>query len=246
MKFNKNLERPLTEIDRIQACLHKIINLCGLSVIVLGIMGCYNGGGSGTTLQQGGKLVFQRVAVAPFQQSTPEQTDINADDCSRCGYFTRVDGPSDRPEAIIEKIFMERLNAGYKVNIIPPDRVAGMYERYIGSFDKVTPLILLKKVGDDLEADGIIFGYVYRFRERQGTPYAAAKPASVAFEVYLFRVSDSALVWKGRFDKTQTSLMENVFQASAFLKGGGRWVTVKELSDGGMDDIMKNFPALSN
>ena len=235
----------MTEIDRGWACLHKIINLCGLSVIFLGVMGCYNGGGSGTTLQPGGKPVFQHVAVAPFQQSTPEQIDINAVDCSRCGYFTSVGGSPDHPEAIVEKIFIERLNAGYKVNIIPPDRVAGMYERYIGSFDKVTPLALLKKVGDDLEADGIIFGYVYRFRERQGTPYAAAKPASVAFEIYLFRVSDSALIWKGRFDKTQTSLMENLFQASAFLKGGGKWLTVRELSDGGMDDIMKNFPALS-
>jgi hypothetical protein len=39
--------------------------------------------------------------------------------------------------------------------------------------------------------------------------------------------------------------MENVLQASAFLKGGGRWVTAKELSEGGMDNIMTNFPALS-
>lgn len=245
MKFRKHLERPLTGIHKRLAGLHNIVNLCGLSVVCLGIIGCYNGGSSGATLQQSGKLTFQRVAIAPFQQSTPEQTDINASDCSRCGHFTRVDGPPDRPEAIIEKIFMEQLKTGYKLDIIPPDRVAGMYERNIGSFDKVTPLALLKKIGDDLEADGIIFGYVYRFRERQGMPYAAAKPASVAFEIYLFRVSDSALVWKGRFDKTQTSLMENVFQASAFLKGGGKWVTVRELSDGGMDDIMKNFPALS-
>jgi hypothetical protein len=245
VKFSKNLERPLNKIDLRWIVMHKIFYLCLLTIILPGVIGCYNGGGSGTTLQQGGKLVFQRVAVAPFQQSTPEQADINAADCSRCGYFTKADGPAGRPEAIVEKIFIERLNAGYKVDITPPDRVAGMYERYIGSFDKTTPLALLKKVGNDLEADAIIFGYVYRFRERQGTPYAAVKPASVAFEIYLFRVSDSALVWKGRFDKTQASLMENLFQASSFLKGGGRWVTVKELSDGGMDDIMRNFPALS-
>lgn len=227
------------------ASVHKIIILFGLSVIVSGIMGCYNGGGAGTTLQQGGKLIFQRVAIAPFQQATPEQLDINAVDCSRCRFFARMDGPPYRPEAIVEQIFIERLKAGYKIDIIPPDRVAGIYERYIGAFDKVTPLTLLKKVGDDLDADGIVFGYVYRFRELQGTPYAAAMPASVAFEIYLFRVSDSALVWKGHFEKTQMSLMENVLQASAFLKGGGRWVTVRELSEEGMDNVMKNFPAPS-
>jgi hypothetical protein len=223
---------------------YRILRLCGLFVIFYAIMGCYNGGGAGTTLQQGGKLVFQRVAIAPFQQTTPEQTDINAVDCSRCVFFTRADGPPDGPEAIVEQMFIDKLNAAYKVDLIPPDRVAGMYERYAGAFDKMTPLALLKKVGDDLESDGIVFGYVYRFRERQGTPYAASKPASVAFELYLFRISDSALIWKGRFEKTQTSLMENVFQASTFLKGGGRWVTVRELSQEGMDDVMKTFPAL--
>ncbi|MFH1081726.1 MAG: hypothetical protein V1766_15940 [Pseudomonadota bacterium] len=227
------------------ANMHKIKILVGLSVIVLGIMGCYSGGGAGATLQQGGNLIFQRVAIAPFLQMTPEQLDINAADCSRCRFFTRIDGSSDRPEVIVEQIFIERLKAGYKIDIIHPDRVAGIYERYVGAFDKVTPLTLLKKVGDDLDADGVVFGYVYRFRERQGTPYAAAKPASVAFEIYLFRVSDSALVWKGHFEKTQTSLMENVLQASAFLKGGGRWVTVSELSKEGIDNVMKNFPAPS-
>lgn len=245
MKLKRNIGKPQRGIAMDSINLHKIKMLCCYLLIILGILGCYNGGGSGATLQQGGKLTVQRLAIAPFQQTTPEQIDINAADCSHCIFFTKADGPPDRPEAIIEKIFTERLSAGYKISIIPPDRVAGMYERYIGAFDKITPLAVLQKVGTDLEVDGIVFGYVYRFRERQGTPYAAAKPASVAFELYLFRVNDAALVWKGRFDKTQTSLMEDVLQASAFLKGGGRWVTVRELSEGGMDNIMTNFPALS-
>jgi hypothetical protein len=217
----------------------------GLCLILLVMGGCHNGGTSGATLQPGGKLAFQRIAVAPFQMTTPEQADINAIDCSRCGYFTRATGPSDRPENTIEQLFVEKLNAVYKVNIMPSDRVAGMYERYAGTFDKVSPLTLLKRVGDDLGAEGILFGYVYRYRERQGLPYAAAKPASVAFEIHLFRVSDSALVWRGRFDRTQTSLMENVLQASTFVKGGGRWITARELAESGMDDIVKTFPALS-
>lgn len=245
MKLKRRLGKPASVISLYRANLRNIIILCVISLIIPGIFGCYRGGGTGATLQQDGKLVFQRLAIAPFQQTTPEQIDINAADCSQCVFFARAEGLPDRPEAIIEQIFVEKLNAGYKTSIIPSDRVAGMYERYIGAFDKVTPLAVLKKVGTDLEVDGIVFGYVYRFRERQGTPYAAVKPASVAFEIYLFRVGDAALVWKGHFDKTQTSLMENVLQASAFLKGGGRWVTAKELSEGGMDNIMTNFPALS-
>lgn len=245
MKIKRNLEKTPSGISLHKIKLRLMMMLCGLSLIIPGILGCYHDGGSGAVLQQSGKLAFQRLAIAPFQQATPEQTDINAADCSRCVFFARAEGPADRPEAMIEKIFIERLNAGYSTGIVPPDRVAGMYERYMGAFDKVTPLAVLKKVGADLEVDGIVFGYVYRFRERQGTPYAVVKPASVAFEIYLFRVSDAALVWKGRFDETQASLMENVLQAPAFLKGGVRWLTAKELSEGGMDNIMMNFPAMS-
>jgi len=225
--------------------LKDAVSLCGLSFILLIVLGCYNGGGSGTTLQPDANRGIHHIAIAPFLQTTPEQIDINAIDCSRCGFFTQADVNPERPEGILERMFTEKLDAAYKVNIIPSDRVAGIYQRYTGSFDKITPLSLLKKVGNDLNADGIVFGYVYRFRERQGTPYAATKPASVAFEIYFFRVSDGVLIWKGNFDRTQTSLMENVLQASDFVKGGGRWVSVKELSGGGMDNMMKNFPALS-
>jgi hypothetical protein len=217
----------------------------GLCAALLAASGCANTVATKTTAQPSGKLVFQRVAVAPFQKTTPEQSDINATDCSRCIFYTKADKPPDKPEAIIEKMFIDRIHSGYRVDVITPERVAGMYERHLMAKDKTTPLALLKKVGEDLEVDGIVFGYVYRYRELQGMPYAAAKPASVAFDVFLFKVSDSTLVWKGHFDKTQTSLMENILQASTFLKGGGRWVSVRELSEGGMDHIMRDFPAPS-
>jgi glycerol-3-phosphate dehydrogenase len=39
--------------------------------------------------------------------------------------------------------------------------------------------------------------------------------------------------------------MEDVFQVSTFLKGGGKWMTAKELAEGGIEDIVKTFPAVS-
>ncbi len=103
----------------------------------------------------------------------------------------------------------------------------------------------MKKVGDELEADGIMLGYVYRYRERKGYAYSAEKPASVAFEIHLIRVSDGAVVWKGIFDKTQTSLMEDMLQISSFLKERGRWVTAKELTAEGMDEVLREIPQVA-
>jgi hypothetical protein len=101
---------------------------------------------------------------------------------------------------------------------------------------------ILKKVGNELETEGIIVGYVYRYRERMGYPYSAEKPASVAFEIHLVRVSDGVIVWKGIFDKTQKSLMENIFQIASFVKERGQWVTAKELATEGIDAILEKFP----
>ena len=233
-------------IRRICSVLVKeIIPWCVICLIALFAAGCSHSSASKAALPQSEKLVFHQLAVAPFQQTTPEMADINAVDCSSCGVFNQADRFPDHPEKFIEQNFIARLKANYNINTIPPDRVAGIYERYANILGQERPLAVLKKVGADLEADSIIYGYVYRYRERKGLPYAAEKPASVAFEIHLFRVSDGALVWRGRFDKTQTSLVEDVFQASAFVKGGGKWMTAKELAEEGIESIVKTFPALS-
>jgi hypothetical protein len=70
------------------------------------------------------------------------------------------------------------------------------------------------------------------------------KPASVFFEIQLYRTVDGMMVWKGVFDKTQKSLMENVLGASYFVKDRGRWLTAKELAAEGMADIVGRWPGV--
>ena len=67
-------------------------------------------------------------------------------------------------------------------------------------------------------------------------------PASVAFEIHLIKTIDGSTIWRGVFDKTQKSLMEDVFQISSFFKGGGKWLTARQLSKQGMDEIFETFP----
>jgi hypothetical protein len=38
--------------------------------------------------------------------------------------------------------------------------------------------------------------------------------------------------------------MEDIFQISSFVKEGGKWVTVKELTEEGMEEVLKKFPGL--
>jgi hypothetical protein len=156
----------------------------------------------------------------------------------------RTESYAKGSETVVEGIFLERLKDEKAFALIPPDRVGGVYEGVTGALFKADILDVLKKVGTELEADGIILGYVYRFRERKGFSLSVEKPASVAFEIHLIRVSDGAIVWKGIFDKTQASLMENLLQIASFIKEGGKWVTAKELAAEGMDDVLKDFPGI--
>jgi uncharacterized C2H2 Zn-finger protein len=215
-----------------------------LFFILCVVCGCQRASGVSTTLKDDGKVVFKRIAVVPFQAIRQEDADIKTVRCPVCGLVFRTESYTKGSEAVVEGIFFDRLKDQKAFTIIPPDRVGGIYERVMGGLFKADLLDVLKKVGTELEADGIILGYVYRFRERKGFSLSVEKPASVAFEIHLIRVGDGAIVWRGIFDKTQTSLMENLLQIASFYKEGGKWVTAKELATEGMDEVLKDFPGL--
>jgi hypothetical protein len=98
------------------------------------------------------------------------------------------------------------------------------------------------QIGKALSADGVLGGHVYRWRERQGTDYAASRPASVAFDIYLMNAGDGMILWKARFDKTQISLSEDLLDLQTFLKAKGRWMTADELAEIGLTDFVETLP----
>lgn len=215
-----------------------------LFFILCVVCGCQRASGVSTTLKDDGNVVFKRIAVVPFQSIRQEDAEITTARCPVCGLVFRTERYAKGSEAVVEGIFLDRLKDEKAFALIPPDRVGGIYEGVTGQLFKADLLDVLKKVGAELEADGIILGYVYRFRERKGFSLSVEKPASVAFEIHLIRVSDGAIVWRGIFDKTQASLMENLLQIGSFLKEGGKWVTAKELTAEGMDEVLKDFPGV--
>jgi len=183
--------------------------------------------------------------VLPFQQIVPEDLLSGAVRCPLCGMIFSAAKAVGSPETVVEARFLEQLEKSKpKFSVIAGERVAGVYRR-VSTASLKTPLRqILRDVGSELGAEGIVIGYVYRFRERKGEPFAVEKPASVAFEIHLIRVEDGALVWRGAFDRTQGSLMENLLQISSFFREKGRWVTAEELAAGGLKEVLKTFPGL--
>jgi hypothetical protein len=181
-----------------------------------------------------------RVAVISFQALIPGEEQGNTVICPVCGVGSSSGKILKGSEKIVEEIFVDKLHELKDVELIPPDKAQGVYTRIAAESLKKPLLDILKKAGNELGADAIAVGYVYRYAERVGYKYSSEHPASVIFEIHLIRAVDGSIIWRGYFDKTQKSLMEDVFQISSFFRGGGAWMTARQLTEQGMNKIMEH------
>jgi len=108
-----------------------------------------------------------------------------------------------------------------------------------GAYDPRLASRVAKKVGANL----VVLGAVSRYRERDGTAWAANAPASVAFQAALVRASDGAVLTVERFDYTQQALSENLLDLGKFVQAGGRWLTREEILNAGLRQTAERFAA---
>jgi hypothetical protein len=184
-----------------------------------------------------------RMAVIPFQAVMPEDESSTVQ-CPICGNVNSSGSIVKGSEKIVEEIFTDKLRDLRNVEIIPQERAAGVYRRVSADSLKKPLLQIMKNFGGELQADVLVVGFVYLYRERVGYDYSAERPASVAFEIHLISVKDGKTLWRGIYDKTQKSLMEDVFQVTSFFKGGAKWVTVRQLAKLGVDKVFATFPGV--
>ncbi len=181
-----------------------------------------------------------RLAVIPFQAVISQDTSSTVR-CPICSSVNSSGSIVKGAERILEEIFTDKLRDLKDVEIIPSERVAGVYQRISAESLKKPLLQIILEVGSEIHADVLAVGYVYRYRERVGYEYSTERPASVAFEIHLISAKDGSTLWRGIFDKTQKSLMEDVFQASSFFRGGAKWLTARELTKLGVDEVFSKF-----
>ncbi len=189
---------------------------------------------------------LMRAAVISFQPVISGDGHGNTVICPICGTGNSGGKILKGSENIVEEIFVDKLHELKGLELIPSDKVQDVY-KIITSESLKEPLVnVFKKVGKELEADVVIVGYVYRYIEREGNKYSVEHPASVFFEIHLINTIDGRIIWKGIFDRTQKSLMEDVFQISSFFKAGGIWMTARQLTEQGMNKIFETFPGVEH
>lgn len=191
------------------------------------------------TTQQ--EIVIQNLAVMPFilggRGAKLEKNLEKSLDCSLRGLCNIEGDPSGIAEETVTKLFQQELKKRLGYKVIPQSQVQPVF-RKLSSNNEKTPRDIAVELGRNLTVDHVLVGIINRYEEKVGSSLAAETPASVSFSVFLVNVSNSKLVWKSSFDKTQTSLSENLFDAPMFFKQGMKWFTAGELAGFGVNESL--------
>lgn len=187
---------------------------------------------------------INRVVVVGFQpaMSKGEEPGVVRDPISGA-VFMAEPVPHHVVQSMTDILF-DRLVAESRYELVSPGQAKGAFSSIVNSDLNVGmgPVEILQEVGKAFAADVVLTGNLYRWREREGTDYGVNRPASVAFDLHLVRPADGAILWKARFDKTQRSLSENLFDVATFVKGKGRWMTAETLAKIGLQKLLAEMP----
>ncbi|KMY65852.1 hypothetical protein AAU61_19605 [Desulfocarbo indianensis] len=189
----------------------------------------------------------QKVAVLPYRTVPPEAKGASTA-CSpltgavfACGVDEQL---GSEAEAVLNDKLMDILSRRAKFEVVPPYQVGPVFQRHRRQQMGQDLAQAVAETGRKLGVDAVLVGHVYRFRQLVGGAASAEKPASVAFDLAMLRVSDAQVIWKNSFDETQQSLSENLFNIGQYMKTGLRWLTAQELARVGLDQLMLRFPWL--
>jgi hypothetical protein len=180
-------------------------------------------------------LIGFRPALSPSQASGLMRSPISG------AVFSAEPVSEEVADGLSDSLF-EMLTKKDGQKWVPPREAAAAFSRLASSNPTLTDRDIYVRIGETLSAEGVLGGHVYRWREREGADYAASRPASVAFDLYLMSAGDGAILWKARFDKTQISLSENLLDIQTFVKAKGRWMTAGELAEIGLTEVVEAFP----
>ncbi|MEA3435088.1 MAG: hypothetical protein U9R43_01390, partial [Thermodesulfobacteriota bacterium] len=176
----------------------------------------------------------EKILVLPFKDMTMIYGQDESVRCPVCGrVFITGRVPEDAAEKLTNSL-VSSLKSIEKYKIVTTSLV--------GEEQTFSERKLIVKKGREYNADAVIAGYVYRYRERVGNRYSVKSPASVAFGVHLISTKGGRIIWSGHFDETQRSLSENLFKLKKFIKRKASWITADEMAINGFEDILSTFP----
>jgi len=181
------------------------------------------------------------LAVIPFfTQSHEDPTKGNV--CPVCQRAARIGDIPPGALRSLTRLLNLKMEAQKEFLVSSVEEVEKHSELFRSELLQTKPVTSSTELGRALNVDYVLVGFLYRFDERIGSSLGVERPASVGYDLHLFRVKDGKMVWSGRFDETQQSLTDNLFKVGAFLRRKAVWLKAEELASVGMDEILTDMP----
>jgi len=181
------------------------------------------------------------LAILPFFAERIEDPARGAV-CPICKSAYRSGGIKADAENILNRLLAQKIEALGTFRIVPSDRVDEAIARMGRKELEEKAMLLAPRLGKEVGAEFVLFGFVFRFEERVGSSLGVEKPASVGFDLHLFRVRDGVILWMMTFDETQKPLSDNVLNLGSFVRRGASWAKAEELASAGVGEILKKLP----
>ncbi len=189
---------------------------------------------------------IKRVAVMPFQDMRSLYGEGVSFRCPLCSKSFIIGDVKSGADVFLTDLLNNMLLQRENLTVVSPEQAQGVWSTItFNSPEDWSDLDRIIETGRVLKADAVLVGRVYRFKERDGTRYAARSPASVSMDMILIGTRKGRLLWEREFTETQKALFDNLYQIGSFLQRGARWLTAEELATYGMKEVLEDFPAPS-
>ena len=189
---------------------------------------------------------FQQMAVMPFfVGSRQPSVEESMDKTLNCPVGELCEGaPGIEPGAgrALTRMVYEGLRARFGDQVVSLDQSRTAFVETVVDESVDTARSLAQRLGRRMNADYVVIGTLWRYRDRGAVPGMPDSPASVAFALYLVEVDNGRRLWRGVYDETQRQVTENMLQAGKYLKMGMRWLSAQELARYGVKQVLERFP----
>lgn len=191
------------------------------------------------------QVTVERIALMPFLVGRMESPNTPiAKPLSKSFTELAIDS-LDLPEGtdrVMNRIVNAALKQRFQQRLVPPDRTDEAYGTLLTNQNLDTPRKRAVQLGEALEANLVMVGNIWRYREKDASTDRLDGTASVGFALYLVDVKTGVRLWRGAFDGTQKVLSDDLLSGLKQLDMGLRWLSAEELARYGVKSVLKKLP----
>ena len=182
---------------------------------------------------------LNRIAILPMDRASAKVSERPT--CNLSDSVIDTSNVPPEPAEALSSLIFDKYRNDPRFLVVPEGKCMGFLNNFLANNINQSQLSLIRSFGKQLGVDAVLYGKLYRYRERIGNNYSVQRPASVGFDLNLIRTRDGAVLWRFNFDKTQQALTENLFDFGFYRSSGMRWLTADELARYGMEKALADL-----